>query len=50
MYSTSSVAGTAVAAGTLATAGVNVLWIALGGFALLSAALAILRLVPRSEA
>jgi hypothetical protein len=49
MYST-PVAGTTVAAGALATTGLNVMWIVLGGFALLSAGLAIMRLVPRGEA
>jgi hypothetical protein len=50
MYSSPPMAGTIiVAGGTLASTGLNVLWIPLGGFALLSAGLALLRLVPRRE-
>jgi hypothetical protein len=42
-------AGTA-AAGALPFTGINVIWIAIGGFALLMAAGALWRIVPRPQA
>jgi hypothetical protein len=51
MYAKSSVAGVSVVAGSsLAATGVNVLWLCIAGFALVSAGLALLRIIPRREA
>lgn len=40
-------AGVTAGAGSLAFTGVNIVWLILGAFALLSAGLALLRLAPR---
>jgi hypothetical protein len=50
MYHKAVVAGSAGTAGALPFTGLNVMWIAVAGFALLMAAGAIWRIVPRSEA
>lgn len=39
----------AVAGGALALTGSNSLWLTLGGFALLSAGIAVMRIVPRRQ-
>ena len=51
MYSTGPFVVTSVAAGgSLATTGANLIWLTLGGFALMSAGLAVLRVLARKEA
>jgi len=50
MYHKAVVAGSAGAAGALPFTGLNVMWFAVAGFALLMTAGAIWRIVPRSEA
>ena len=51
MYSTSPAIGTSIAAGgSLAATGANLVWLTLGGFALMSAGLAVLRVLARKEA
>jgi hypothetical protein len=50
MYHKAVVAGSAGTAGALPFTGLNVMWFAVAGFALLMAAGAIWRIVPRSEA
>jgi hypothetical protein len=50
MYQTSGMAGVAASGAGLAAAGVNVVWLLLGAFALLGAGLALLRLIPRRQA
>jgi hypothetical protein len=42
--------GPTIGIGTLAYTGVDLVWLALGGFALVAAGLAILRTVPRRQA
>lgn len=49
MYS-GGVGGIAAGGAGLAATGANVLWLLLGGFALLGAGLALLRIVPRRQA
>jgi LPXTG-motif cell wall-anchored protein len=50
MYTTPVTGSLFVAGGTLAATGVNIVWIVLGGFALISAGLALMRLIRRREA
>ena len=51
MYSGAGALGsTAVAAGGLAATGMNIVWVVLAAFALTSAGMALLRIVPRREA
>jgi hypothetical protein len=50
MYHKAVVAGSAGAAGALPFTGLNVMWFAVAGFALLMTAGAIWRIVPRAEA
>ena len=50
MYSKSGALGSAVTTGGLAATGMNIIWVVLASFALLSAGLALLRIIPRREA
>ena len=49
MYHSTPIVGAVAAGGSLALTGASVLWILLGGFALLSAGLALTRIVARRE-
>ena len=42
--------GSTIGIGTLAYTGVDLVWLALGGFALVAAGMAVLRTVPRRQA
>jgi hypothetical protein len=42
--------GSTIGIGTLAYTGLNVVWLALAGFALIAAGMAVLRTVPRRQA
>ncbi len=42
--------GTSAAAGTLANPAADMMWYGLGGFALVAASLAVLRIIPRKQA
>ena len=42
--------GSTIGIGTLAHTGVDVVWLGLGGFALVAAGMAVLRTVPRRQA